>query len=87
MTLSDAEQNKEWLTYWIVFGFFTAFSGVIKTVLFFFLSVKAFNVFRILFYLFLFHPSTKGASWIYNKFLRRKLTEVTAEVEEKIKEQ
>lgn len=73
------------MTYWIVFGFFTAFSGVVRYA-FFFLSVKSYNVFRILFFVFLFHPVTRGASLIYNKFLRKTLADATAEVEEKIKD-
>ena len=85
MAKSDSEACKEWLTYWIVFGFFTALSGVLRYS-FFFLSVKSYNVFRILFYIYLFHPVTRGASMIYNNFLRQSLYTATNEVEEKMKE-
>lgn len=67
-------RTKEWLTYWIVFGFFTAFARTVRYA-FFFLSVPSYNVFRVLFYLYLFYPRTNGAAFIYNNYLRGKLVE------------
>jgi hypothetical protein len=71
----DYDKTKLWLIYWVVFGFFTAFAKDAR-VLFFFLSMKSYNVLRILFYLFLFHPKTNGAAFIYKYFLRRRFSQV-----------
>jgi hypothetical protein len=70
----DSQKKKEWLTYWIVFGFFTAFARTARY-FFFFLSLPAYNVFRVLFYLYLFYPRTNGAANIYNNYLKSKLTQ------------
>lgn len=61
---------KKWLTYWIVFGFVTAFDGLLSIVLFF---LPAFYAFKVLFIIWLFYPRTDGASLIYEKFLRPNL--------------
>jgi hypothetical protein len=53
--------------------------------MFFFLSLRSYNVFRVCFYLFLFHPATRGAALIYNKFLRSSLTRATEEFEQRTK--
>jgi hypothetical protein len=52
---------------------------VIKFAFFFFLSHRAYNVFRVLFYLFLFHPSTRGAAVIYHSYLKNKLADLSIE--------
>lgn len=68
----NSQRTKEWLTYWIVFGFFTAFARTVRY-FFFFLSLSSYNVFRVLFYLYLFHPKTNGAANLYNNYLKGKL--------------
>jgi hypothetical protein len=35
--------------------------------------VPSYNVFRVLFYLYLFYPKTNGAANIYNNYLKSKL--------------
>ena len=57
-----------------MFGFFTAFARF-ASYIFIFLSPVAFNIFRVLFYVYLFHPSTKGAAALYNNYLKQKLAE------------
>lgn len=71
----ESSRTKEWLTYWIVFGFFTAFARTARY-FFFFLSLSSYNVFRILLYLYLFHPATNGAAYLYNNYLRNNLVEI-----------
>jgi len=38
--------------------------------------MPAYNVFRILFYLYLFHPKTNGAAFIYDNYLKKKIVEI-----------
>jgi hypothetical protein len=57
-----------------VFGFFTAFARTVRYC-FFFLSLSSYNVFRVLFYLYLFYPRTNGAAYLYNTYIRGKLVE------------
>ena len=79
---NDGEKCKEWLTYWIFFGFFTAFASTARHI-FFFVSLRTYNVFRMLFYIYLFHPSTKGAAMLYQHYVRGKLLQVSQVLEEK----
>ena len=62
----DPEDDKQWLTYWVVYGIFTfidLFSGfILKYVPFYF-------VLKILFLIWLFLPSFKGASIIYKTII------------------
>jgi hypothetical protein len=47
---------------------------------FFFLSLPSYNVFRILLYVWLFHPKTNGAGYLYEK-IKPKLVEIQQEIE------
>ena len=65
-----------------MFGFFTAFARTVRYA-FFFLSLPTYNVFRVLFYLYLFYPRTNGAAYIYNNYLRAKLVEAEKYINKK----
>ena len=57
------DDDKEWLTYWIIFGLFTLiddFFGWILSIIPYFFWIK------LAFFVFLFAPQTKGALKIYN---------------------
>lgn len=62
----DKEDDKQWLTYWTVFGLFVIvelfFGYVLKFLPFYF-------VFKIVFLIWLFLPTFQGATFIYNKFI------------------
>ena len=63
----DKNDDKQWLTYWVCFGFFQivdCFGGIILSFIpfYFFLKVG--------FMVWLFHPKTMGALWLYNNYLQ-----------------
>merc|ERR1719362_1390608 len=61
-----ADDDKQWLTYWTVFGAFNIvdhFAGVLTVFVPFYLF------FKVLFLLYLMHPSTQGALTLYNALI------------------
>ena len=61
-----ADDDKQWLTYWVVFGLFNIldqFAGFILTFIPFYYFLK------LIFMVWLFHPATVGATWIYNSYI------------------
>lgn len=58
------------MTYWIVFGFVTAFDRVLNFVLFF---IPCYYTLKAIFYIWMFYPKTNGAALIYDKILRPQL--------------
>ena len=73
MTIKSIEKNndseqKYWLTYWAVFGFFILidmFSPIIVKFIPFYL------IFKIIFLIWLFLPGTNGCKFFYNKVVKR----------------
>jgi len=63
---TGTDDDKQWLTYWVVFAIFTfidMFSGfVLKFIPFYFF-------FKLIFLVWCFMPNTRGASFIYDKFI------------------
>merc|ERR1712070_1116391 len=60
------------LTYWVVLGIFEIvdhFAGFILAIIPFYYVLKMFAI------IFLFHPSTNGATWVYDNWLRPHLLE------------
>ena len=60
------EDDKQWLTYWVVFGLFSItdqFAGFILTIIPFYFFMK------LLFLVWLMHPSSQGATTVYNNFV------------------
>jgi receptor expression-enhancing protein 5/6 len=61
-----SEDDKQWLTYWVVFALFTfidLFSGfVLKFIPFYFF-------FKLIFLVWCFMPNTRGAAFIYDKII------------------
>jgi receptor expression-enhancing protein 5/6 len=61
-----ADDDKQWLTYWVIFGIFNVvdqWSGFILHFIPFYFFLK------LAFLVFLFHPSTLGATKIYNAYI------------------
>ena len=61
-----ADDDKQWLTYWVVFGLFSIvdqFAGFILTFIPFYFFIK------LCFLVWLMHPSTTGATVIYNSYI------------------
>lgn len=63
---TGTDDDKQWLTYWVVFAIFTfidMFSGfVLKFIPFYFF-------FKLIFLVWCFMPNTRGATFIYDKFI------------------
>ncbi len=61
-----ADDDKQWLTYWVVFGLFNIldqFAGFILTFIPFYFFIK------LCFLVWLFHPASQGATVIYNNYI------------------
>ena len=61
-----ADDDKQWLTYWVIFGLFNIVDQWSGFILHF---IPFYFVFKLCFLVFLFHPSTKGATTIYNAYI------------------
>ena len=64
---NDKADDKTWLTYWVVYGLFELvdhFGSIILGIIPFYFFLK------LLFLVYLFHPNTLGAVYVYDKFLR-----------------
>src|SRR6185312_13955910 len=60
-----ADDDKQWLTYWVVFGLFT----ITDTMAGFLLSLIPFYyVLKVTMLIWMFHPQSQGALTIYNNF-------------------
>ena len=60
------DDDKQWLTYWVVFGLFSIvdqFAGFVLTFIPFYFFMK------LVFLVWLFHPATLGATTIYNAYI------------------
>ena len=80
-TKDDSNDDKQWLTYWVVFSFMHVFEDALAIVL----SIIPFsNVLKIAFNIWLFHPRTKGALVIYESFLRDFLHKYESKIDAKI---
>ena len=64
---SKADDTK-WLTYWVVFGAFNIIDHFAGFILHF---IPFYYVLKLAFLVFLFHPKTKGATWVYDSYLRQ----------------
>ena len=60
------DDDKQWLTYWVVFGCFTIadqFAGIILSL------IPFYYVLKVAFLIWMFHPSSLGSMTVYNNFL------------------
>ena len=68
------EDDKQWLTYWVVFGVFNIidqFAGFILHFIPFYYVLKLFVL------IWLFHPKTIGASWVYDNYIKEYANHIT----------
>ena len=79
----DTDDDRQWLTYWVVFSFFTVFDPLLNTVLFF---IPMYYLFKVLIYVWLFHPYTKGAEKVYTSFLRSLFLKNERYIDSKVKD-
>jgi len=83
-----ADDDKQWLTYWVCFGAFNIvdqFAGIILSFIPFYYFLK------LGFLVFLFHPKTKGATQVYESFIlpymeqyEGKINEVSGKITEQM---
>lgn len=77
----DRENDRLWMTYWVVFSVINTadrFLAIILTI------VPFYNFIKILFYVWMFHPKTKGAYAVYNKVIRNILKKYESDIDEKL---
>jgi len=63
---TDKADDTQWLTYWIVYGFFTLIESFTD---FFLFWIPFYYLFKILFLLWCFLPQFKGADTMYHRFI------------------
>ena len=63
----NADDDKQWLTYWVVFGAFNMIDQFAGFILHF---IPFYYVLKLAALIFLFHPKTCGATWVYNNYIR-----------------
>lgn len=77
----STDDDKEWLTYWIIFGIFSLmddFFGFILNMIPYFFWLK------LAFFVFLFAPQTKGASVVYETVVKPQLIKYRPQIEKLI---
>jgi len=77
----NKNEEKLWLTYWVVFGFL----HVVDDFLGVFLSILPFyTILRVILYVWLYHPKTKGALVFYNKVVKKMLKNYEEDIDSKL---
>ena len=74
----STDDDKEWLTYWIIFGIFTLlddFAGFLLSMIPYYFWIK------LAFFVYLFAPMTKGSQTIYNKVVKPLLDQYKDKIE------
>lgn len=74
----DNRDDTQWLTFWVVYAVCTIFDPLINFLLFF---LPFYYLFKLAFYIYLFHPKTRGAETIYNLGVKKLLKKVEVHVE------
>lgn len=61
-------ENMLWLSYWIIYGMFTLFESISHILLFW--TGNMYEICKMAFFLYLYHPNTKGALFLYRQCLQ-----------------
>lgn len=61
------DDDKQWLPYWVIFAFFSVIESFIDLILYW---IPYYFAFKIAFLLWAMLPQTKGAKFLYDKFLK-----------------
>ena len=64
---SDQGDDQQWLTYWVVFGLFNMIDQFAGFILRF---IPFYYVLKLAILIWLFHPKTQGATWVYKNYIR-----------------
>lgn len=76
------DDDKKWLTYWIVFGFWHAFDEIIML---FFFWIPYFNLLKFGFLCALYMPQLGGSVHVYDRFIRPVMKKIEPIVDEPLK--
>jgi len=78
--LESAEEGDDvqWLTYWVVFVLMTFLDTAFGFVLSF---IPLYHVLKLVFYIYLFYPKSKGATVIYESFLKPLLKKYESKID------
>ena len=68
---STQADDKQWLTYWVVFGLFNMIDQFAGFVLHF---IPFYYVLKLAVLIWLFHPKSVGATWVYNNYIQEYAT-------------
>lgn len=74
----DPGDDVQWLTYWVVFVLITFLDSVFGTVL---SIIPLYNVLKLVFYIYLFYPKSRGATVIYENFLKPLLKKYESKID------
>jgi len=69
----DENDDKQWLTYWVVFGAFNIIDQFAGFVLHF---IPFYYVLKLVVLILLFHPKFQGATWVYNNYIQEYATHI-----------
>jgi len=78
-TKGDDDDDKQWLTYWVIFGFFTLADEMFGWLLEF---IPFYFYIRLVFFIYMFAPQTQGAIVIYRTVLHPVLVKYQHRIDE-----
>ena len=77
-----ADDDKQWLTYWVVFGCFTIvdqFAGIVLRL------IPFYYVLKVAVLIWMFHPSSLGAITLYDSFVQPFFKQYESQIDEATK--
>jgi len=75
----EAEDDIQWLTYWVVFVLLNFLDSVLGMVL---SLIPLYHLAKLVLYVYLFYPKSKGATVIYNSFIRPLLKKYEGQIDQ-----
>lgn len=76
------EEFRQWLTYWVVYAVFCTLDPFLSVALFF--VGPLYTLVKIALFIYLYHPSTRGAQKIYDTYLRKVLRKYESEIDKRL---
>eukprot|EP00615_Pteridomonas_danica_P011096 CAMPEP_0114340798 /NCGR_PEP_ID=MMETSP0101-20121206/8613_1 /TAXON_ID=38822 ORGANISM="Pteridomonas danica, Strain PT" /NCGR_SAMPLE_ID=MMETSP0101 /ASSEMBLY_ACC=CAM_ASM_000211 /LENGTH=170 /DNA_ID=CAMNT_0001474173 /DNA_START=54 /DNA_END=566 /DNA_ORIENTATION=- len=68
ISISDPAEDKQWLTYWIIYGSFS----ILESGLGFLVAlIPYYNIIKLGIFIYLYHSTTKGATMVYDKVIAK----------------
>jgi len=74
----DPGDDVQWLTYWVVFILVSFLDALFGSILSF---IPLYNVLKLVFYIYLFYPKSRGATVIYENFLKPLLRKYEGQID------